>query len=50
MGVYHGHPGDLSYPGLINFGAFTGSYILVDFFVFVAMGFIGKLQTYSSAS
>jgi len=42
MSVYHGHPGDLAYPGLINFGKFTGTYEGFELAVFFLMGIIGK--------
>lgn len=41
--LYHGHPGDLAYPGLINFGRFEGTYVPHDLLIFFAMGIIGGL-------
>ncbi|XP_077974485.1 H(+)/Cl(-) exchange transporter 7-like isoform X2 [Styela clava] len=41
--LYHGHPGDLAYPGLINFGKFSGTYVPTDLFIFFFMGVIGGL-------
>lgn len=46
LSVYHKKPGDLSNPGLINFGRFeneTGAYNLYEIPLFIAMGAIGGL-------
>lgn len=39
--LYRGHPGDLAYPGLINFGKFEGTYALQDLVIFFLMGAVG---------
>eukprot|EP00112_Aurelia_sp_Birch-Aquarium-sp1_P015614 Seg3478.1 transcript_id=Seg3478.1/GoldUCD/mRNA.D3Y31 product="Chloride channel 7 alpha subunit" protein_id=Seg3478.1/GoldUCD/D3Y31 len=43
LSIYHGHPGDLGFPGLINFGAFTGVYYGYEIPLFMVMGIIGGL-------
>ncbi|XP_060862094.1 H(+)/Cl(-) exchange transporter 7-like isoform X1 [Metopolophium dirhodum] len=44
LSAYHGHPGDLTYKGLLNFGKFDDlSYHILDIPVFVLMGIIGGL-------
>uniref|UniRef100_H2Z226 Chloride channel protein n=1 Tax=Ciona savignyi TaxID=51511 RepID=H2Z226_CIOSA len=43
MGIYHHHPGDLAYPGLINFGKFDGSYEGFELPIFLLMAVIGGL-------
>ncbi|KAF7642394.1 hypothetical protein LDENG_00258610 [Lucifuga dentata] len=45
MSIYHNKPGELSNPGLINFGGFQSesvSYNLYEIPLFIAMGAIGK--------
>ncbi|XP_020502609.1 H(+)/Cl(-) exchange transporter 7 isoform X1 [Labrus bergylta] len=46
LSIYHNNPGDLSNPGLINFGRFetdTVAYYLYEIPLFIAMGAIGGL-------
>ncbi|XP_028267048.1 H(+)/Cl(-) exchange transporter 7 isoform X2 [Parambassis ranga] len=46
LSIYHNNPGDLSNPGLINFGRFEGdsvTYNLYEIPLFIAMGAIGGL-------
>nr|XP_022900441.1 H(+)/Cl(-) exchange transporter 7 [Onthophagus taurus] len=44
LSAYHGVPGDLSYPGLLNLGKFeSGSYEIFELPLFVFMGFLGGL-------
>lgn len=46
LSIYHANPGDLSNPGLINFGRFEGdtvTYNLYEIPLFIAMGAIGGL-------
>ncbi|KAJ9582590.1 hypothetical protein L9F63_023078, partial [Diploptera punctata] len=44
LSTYHGHPGELSYAGLLNFGKFDNiSYELFELPIFVLMGVIGGL-------
>ncbi|KAK3728497.1 hypothetical protein QZH41_002358 [Actinostola sp. cb2023] len=44
LSIYKGHPGDLSNPGLINFGTFEGSpYYGYELPLFMIMGVIGGL-------
>ncbi|XP_033998766.1 LOW QUALITY PROTEIN: H(+)/Cl(-) exchange transporter 7 [Trematomus bernacchii] len=46
LSIYNNKPGDLSNPGLINFGRFesdTGSYNLYEIPLFIAMGALGGL-------
>jgi chloride channel 7 len=44
LSTYHGHPGDLSYAGLLNFGKFESiSYDIYELPIFVIMGVIGGL-------
>ena len=41
---FHGHPGDLSYSGLVNFGRFANtSFQLVEIPLYMVMGVIGGL-------
>lgn len=42
--LYRGHPGDLAYPGLINFGKFEGTYAIQDLLVFFVMGAFGGVS------
>lgn len=45
LSAYHGHPGDLTYTGLLNFGAFSNlTYEMVELYLFVAMGAFGGLM------
>lgn len=44
LGAYHGHPGDLSYPGLLNLGKFEAiSYKFFEIPLFMLMGVLGGL-------
>lgn len=43
LSIYHGHAGDLGFPGLINFGVFTGAYYGYEIPLFMVMGIIGGL-------
>jgi len=43
LSIYHGHAGDLSFPGLINFGVFSGEYYGYEIPLFMIMGIIGGL-------
>jgi len=44
LSTYHGHPGDLSYAGLLNFGKFENiSYDIYELPIFVLMGVAGGL-------
>ncbi|XP_074647081.1 H(+)/Cl(-) exchange transporter 7-like [Tubulanus polymorphus] len=44
LSYYHGHPWELSYPGLINFGKFESlNYSGVEIPIFILMGVIGGL-------
>ncbi|OXU19666.1 hypothetical protein TSAR_006094 [Trichomalopsis sarcophagae] len=44
LSAYHGHPGDLSYPGLLNLGKFdTICYQVYEIPLFMMMGTIGGL-------
>uniref|UniRef100_A0A2S2NYS5 Chloride channel protein n=1 Tax=Schizaphis graminum TaxID=13262 RepID=A0A2S2NYS5_SCHGA len=44
LSAYHGHPGDLTYRGLLNFGKFDDlSYHILDIPIFVLMGIFGGL-------
>ena len=42
MSVYKGKSGDLANPGLLNFGAFKGSYEGFELFIFIFMACIGN--------
>lgn len=42
--LYRGHPGDLAYPGLINFGKFEGTYAIQDLLIFFLMGAFGGMS------
>lgn len=45
LSAYHGHPGDLTYTGLLNFGAFSNlTYEMFELYLFVAMGAFGGLM------
>ncbi|XP_078488881.1 H(+)/Cl(-) exchange transporter 7-like isoform X2 [Ciona intestinalis] len=44
MSIYHHHPGDLAYPGLINFGKFSGSYEGFELPIFLLMAVFGGLS------
>lgn len=45
LSAYHGHPGDLTYTGLLNFGAFSNlTYEMFELYLFVAMGALGGLM------
>uniref|UniRef100_A0A672S4U6 Chloride channel protein n=1 Tax=Sinocyclocheilus grahami TaxID=75366 RepID=A0A672S4U6_SINGR len=41
LSIYHGKPGELSSPGLINFGRFDGDYNLYEIPLFIIMGALG---------
>uniref|UniRef100_A0A672S4E3 Chloride channel protein n=1 Tax=Sinocyclocheilus grahami TaxID=75366 RepID=A0A672S4E3_SINGR len=41
LSIYHGKPGELSSPGLINFGRFDGDYIPFESFLFFSFHFPG---------
>ena len=44
LSAYHGHPGDLSYPGLLNLGKFdTILYQVYEIPLFMLMGTIGGI-------
>ncbi|XP_065201753.1 H(+)/Cl(-) exchange transporter 7 [Planococcus citri] len=44
LSAYHGYPGHLSYPGLLNFGKFTDlSYELFELVIFIGIGAVGGL-------
>ena len=44
LSTYHGHPGELSYPGLVNFGKFDyTSYNCFELPIFMLMGLGGGL-------
>ncbi|KAK0079461.1 hypothetical protein PV325_001249 [Microctonus aethiopoides] len=44
LSAYHGHPGDLSYPGLLNLGKFeTISYQVYEIPLFMIVGVVGGL-------
>ncbi|XP_049852821.1 H(+)/Cl(-) exchange transporter 7 isoform X4 [Schistocerca gregaria] len=44
LSTYHGHPGELTYSGLLNFGKFENiSYEMTELLIFVVMGIIGGL-------
>ncbi|XP_024938725.1 H(+)/Cl(-) exchange transporter 7 [Cephus cinctus] len=44
LSAYHGHPGDLSYPGLLNLGKFeTMTYRVYEIPLFMIVGIIGGL-------
>ncbi|KAL2101742.1 hypothetical protein ACEWY4_003503 [Coilia grayii] len=46
LSIYNGHPGNLSYPGLINFGSFDNdklNYTLYEIPLFILMGAVGGL-------
>ncbi|XP_066926513.1 H(+)/Cl(-) exchange transporter 7-like [Clytia hemisphaerica] len=43
LSIYHGHAGNLGYPGLINFGQFNGSYQGYEIPLFMVMGVVGGL-------
>eukprot|EP00794_Sanderia_malayensis_P009333 gene9333-10316_t len=43
LSIYHGYAGNLSYPGLINFGVFSGAYYGYEIPLFMVMGIIGGL-------
>ncbi|XP_039293986.1 H(+)/Cl(-) exchange transporter 7 [Nilaparvata lugens] len=44
LSAYHGHPGELTYSGLLNFGKFDSlNYELFELVLFVLMGAIGGL-------
>ncbi|XP_025423914.1 H(+)/Cl(-) exchange transporter 7-like isoform X2 [Sipha flava] len=44
LSAYHGHPGDLTYRGLLNFGKFDDlSYHILDIPIFIFMGILGGL-------
>uniref|UniRef100_A0A1B6CCK6 Chloride channel protein n=1 Tax=Clastoptera arizonana TaxID=38151 RepID=A0A1B6CCK6_9HEMI len=44
LSAYHGLPGNLSYPGLLNFGQFTNlTYSFFELPLFVSMGIVGGL-------
>ena len=45
LSAYHGHPGDLSYPGLLNLGKFeTITYQVYEIPLFIIMGTIGGIM------
>uniref|UniRef100_A0A3P8WWE9 Chloride channel protein n=1 Tax=Cynoglossus semilaevis TaxID=244447 RepID=A0A3P8WWE9_CYNSE len=49
LSIYHNNPGDLSNPGLINFGRFqtdSEAYYLYEIPLFIAMGAIGKFKNF----
>ncbi|XP_069690875.1 H(+)/Cl(-) exchange transporter 7 [Periplaneta americana] len=44
LSTYHGHPGELSFTGLLNFGKFENiSYELFELLIFMIMGAVGGL-------
>lgn len=44
LSTYHGHPGDLLYAGLLNFGKFESiSYAMFELPIYMIMGAIGGL-------
>ena len=43
LSIYHGHVGNLAYPGLINFGQFEGSYQGYEIPLFMVIGICGGL-------
>lgn len=43
LSIYHGHAGDLAFPGLINFGQFDGAYQGYEIPLFMIIGIIGGL-------
>ncbi|XP_075233875.1 H(+)/Cl(-) exchange transporter 7-like isoform X2 [Lycorma delicatula] len=44
LSAYHGHPGELTYSGLLNFGSFSNlNYELFELLLFILMGAIGGL-------
>jgi len=43
MSIYKGTSGDLANPGLLNFGAFKGSYEGFELFIFIFMACIGSM-------
>ncbi|GIX72547.1 hypothetical protein CEXT_466571 [Caerostris extrusa] len=44
LSEYHGHPGQLSYPGLVNFGRFENlDYTFKELPIYIIMGVIGGL-------
>ncbi|XP_029432582.1 H(+)/Cl(-) exchange transporter 7-like [Rhinatrema bivittatum] len=46
LSIYNNKPGDLSYPGLINFGRFDtkeNGYDIYEIFIFIGMGAIGGI-------
>uniref|UniRef100_A0A3Q2QBE6 Chloride channel protein n=1 Tax=Fundulus heteroclitus TaxID=8078 RepID=A0A3Q2QBE6_FUNHE len=43
LSIYHNKPGDLSNPGLINFGRFESEYNLYEIPLFMGMGALGML-------
>lgn len=45
LSAYHGHPGDLSYPGLLNLGKFESfSYQVYELPIFVLLGAFGGMS------